>query len=52
MQANKDQGMWARVKGRIKWVLKEFREDSVAANPQKPVDCCNPVIPEKNKEKN
>ena len=36
--------IWKRLIGRARWVLEELREDSVLANPQKPVDCCNPPV--------
>jgi len=47
MQTNREKGIWKRVKGKIKWVLDELKEDSVAQNPTKPIDCCNPPVPEK-----
>ena len=51
MQANREKGIWKRVKGKIKWVLDELKEDSVAQNPTKPIDCCNPPVPEKKERK-
>ena len=43
----KEQGLWKRIKGRIKWVFEELKEDSVGQNPEKPIDCCNPPVYDK-----
>ncbi len=29
----------------VRKTLAELKEDSVASNPRKPVDCCNPPVP-------
>ena len=47
----RNNGMWSRIKGRIRWVYEELREDSVARNPEKPIDCCNPPIYRKKSER-
>lgn len=44
-----NQGLWKRIKSKIKWVYEELKEDSVAQNPQKPIDCCNPPVQHKTK---
>ena len=46
-----EKGLLKRIKGRIRWLLHELKEDSVAENPSKPVDCCNPPVPKKPEKK-
>jgi hypothetical protein len=52
MEANGEHqsGLWKRIKSRFKWVLEELKEDSVARNPEKPIDCCNPPVYRKPKK--
>ncbi len=42
---------WERISRSIKRIISEMKEDSVAANPTKPVDCCNPPVTDKMKQK-
>lgn len=51
MEIREENGIWTRIKGRIRWILEELKEDSVASNPQKPVDCCNPPVYRKTGDK-
>lgn len=48
-QSEHEEGLWKRIKGRIKWVFDELKADSVGENPEKPIDCCHP--PEYHKAK-
>ena len=52
MEAGTDRSFWERIKYRVKWIFEELKEDSVAKNPSKPVDCCNPPVYDKKKGKN
>jgi hypothetical protein len=45
METRKDDGFWKWVNESVTRILKELNEDSVANNPRKPVDCCNPPVP-------
>jgi hypothetical protein len=47
MEARKEDGFWKSVNKKVKWVFEELKKDSVAQNPGKPVDCCNPPVPRK-----
>lgn len=40
----KKEGFWKKINQRLSGLREEFKQDSVAANPQKPVDCCNPPV--------
>jgi hypothetical protein len=51
METRKEDGFWKRVNESVARILKEFKEDSVANNPRKPVDCCNPPTPPRIKQK-
>lgn len=42
METRKEDGFWKWVNENVTRILEELKEDSVANNPQKPVDCCNP----------
>ena len=44
METNKETGTWKRVKKSINRFFKELKAESVASNPRKPVDCCNPPV--------
>jgi len=45
-----DRGIWKRIKSRIRWVLDELKADSIAENPEPPVDCCHPRVYHKPKD--
>jgi hypothetical protein len=47
----KESGFWERLKNSARRLREELKEDSVASNPRKPVDCCNPPVTEKMKKK-
>jgi len=47
----KSEGFWGRINRNIKRIISEMKEESVAANPSKPVDCCNPPVTDKMKQK-
>ena len=45
METNKETGTWKRVKKSVNRFFEELKAESVASNPRKPVDCCNPPVP-------
>jgi hypothetical protein len=47
----KKKGFLKRVKDTVRKTLDELKEDSVANNPQKPIDCCNPPVPRRTEHK-
>lgn len=47
METPREEGFWKKVGEKFKVVREELKKDSVASNPQKPVDCCNPPVPPK-----
>jgi len=47
----RNESFWERINRNIKRIISEMKEDSVAANPRKPVDCCNPPVTDKMKQK-
>ncbi|UCF31536.1 MAG: hypothetical protein JSV26_03750 [bacterium] len=52
MEARKENSFWKRINSSVKRIFEELKEDSVASNPKKPVDCCNPpVVPKLDQEK-
>ena len=42
METRKNNRFWQRTRDGVKKFFKDLEEDSVAGNPRKPVDCCNP----------
>ncbi len=42
METHKEEGFWKRVNANVHRFFEELKEESVASNPRKPVDCCNP----------
>ena len=38
-------GFFKRLREGLEKNIQELKEDSVASNPRKPVDCCNPPVP-------
>jgi hypothetical protein len=45
VETTRKKGFFKRVREGVGKALEELKEDSVASNPRKPVDCCNPPIP-------
>jgi hypothetical protein len=45
MDVHREEGFWKRFGGKFKMIREELKRDSVASNPHKPVDCCNPPVP-------
>lgn len=50
-EVTKNKGFWERINRNIKRIISDIKADSVAANPTKPVDCCNPPVTDKMKQK-
>ena len=50
METQVSEGFWKWVNNRFNSFREELRKDSVASNPRKPVDCCNPPVYEKKVE--
>jgi hypothetical protein len=42
METRKEDGLWKWVNENVTRILEDLKKDSVANNPRKPVDCCNP----------
>jgi len=42
MEVHREEGIFKRFGEKLKEFREELRKDSVASNPRKPVDCCNP----------
>ena len=51
MERQEETGLWRRVSEKWQRFRKELKKDSVASNPRKPVDCCNPPVPPKTDQK-
>ena len=51
MDTRKEDTFWKWVNESVTRILEELKEDSVASNPRKPVDCCNPPTPPRLKQK-
>jgi len=45
MEIHRKDNFWKRISKKFKVFREELKKDSVASNPRKPVDCCNPPIP-------
>jgi len=44
METRKEDGFWKSVNKKVRKVFEELKRDSVAENPSKPIDCCNPPV--------
>ncbi len=44
MEVHREEGFWKRFGEKFKTIREELKKDSVASNPRKPVDCCNPPV--------
>jgi hypothetical protein len=51
METRKEDGFWKQVNINVHRFFEELKKDSVASNPHKPVDCCNPPLPPHTKQK-
>ena len=47
MMEYEKKGLWKRVRESLQRFREGLEKDSVASNPRKPVDCCNPPVAEK-----
>lgn len=47
MSEYEEKGLWKRVRKSLYSFREELEKDSVASNPRKPVDCCNPPAAKK-----
>ena len=45
MEIHVEKSVWKRLGEKFKMVREDLKKDSVASNPRKPVDCCNPPVP-------
>jgi len=45
METQVENSVWKRIGEKFKTFREELKKDSVASNPRKPVDCCNPPEP-------
>jgi len=45
MEIQVEDSIWKRISEKFKVLREELKKDSVASNPRKPVDCCNPPVP-------
>jgi hypothetical protein len=44
METQREDGILRRLSEKFKTFREELKKDSVASNPRKPVDCCNPPV--------
>ena len=44
MEAQREEGLLKKIRKKFKRFREELKKDSVASNPEKPVDCCNPPV--------
>jgi hypothetical protein len=44
METQIENSIWRRFSEKLKMFREELKKDSVASNPRKPVDCCNPPV--------
>jgi hypothetical protein len=45
VETTSKKGIFRRLREGMSKTLEELKADSVASNPRKPVDCCNPPVP-------
>jgi len=50
METQKEDTFWKWVNEKFQVFMEELKRDSVANNPRKPVDCCNPPTPPRLKQ--
>jgi len=51
MKAHKEDGLWRWVNENVTRILEDLKKNSVASNPRKPVDCCNPPVLPRERQK-
>ena len=51
MEAYREESFWEMISRKWHAFREDLRVDSVAGNPRKPVDCCNPPVLDKDKLK-
>jgi hypothetical protein len=51
MEIPREDGLWKWVHKKFDTFRDELKKDSVASNPRKPVDCCNPPKPPETEHK-
>ena len=51
METRREERFWERVNKNVHRFFEELKEESVASNPRKPVDCCNPPTSSKTGQK-
>ena len=51
METREEKSFWKQARLKINKLIKDLEADSVAKNPRKPVDCCNPPTRPKSKQK-
>ena len=51
METRREERFWERVNKNVHRFFEELKEESVASNPRKPVDCCNPPVPPHTQQK-
>ena len=44
METHVEESIWKRIGEKFRVFKEELKKDSVASNPRKPVDCCNPPV--------
>ncbi len=45
METQREESFWNKMHRKFDNLREELKKDSVASNPRKPVDCCNPPVP-------
>lgn len=45
MEPQREESFWNKMHRKFDNLREELKKDSVASNPRKPVDCCNPPVP-------
>jgi len=51
MEIQVEKSVWKRFSEKFREFREELKRDSVASNPRKPVDCCNPPEPPNTEQK-
>lgn len=51
VETTSKKGLFKRLRDGVNKTLMELKADSVASNPRKPVDCCNPPVPPRTDQK-
>jgi hypothetical protein len=51
VETKSKKGVFRRLREGVNKTFAELKADSVASNPRKPVDCCNPPVPPRSDSK-